>query len=98
MSQDVDKPLSASLQLVYQYGDPERELDLRKLALVFASQMEDRVEAYQVCVNRKLWEGAIQACVDLKDEDRSTCDDLSLSPSIFCGGCLPHLILMCDTS
>lgn len=66
----VDKLLDFLLQLLYQYGDPERELELRKLALVFASQMEDRVEAYQVCVNRKLWEGAIQACVDLKDEDR----------------------------
>jgi hypothetical protein len=66
----VDKLLDSLLQLLYQYGDPERELELRKLALVFAGQMEDRVEAYQVCVNRKLWEGAIQACVDLKDEDR----------------------------
>jgi len=56
--------------LAYEYGDPSKDADIRKLAIYFAAHMEDRDEAYTLCVQKGLWEGAIQACVDMRDEDK----------------------------
>ena len=61
---------SPLINLIYEFGDVERNPTLRTLAIHFAQQMEDRLEAYHLCVNKELWEGALQACVDAQDEDR----------------------------
>mmetsp|Transcript_42605 Transcript_42605/g.87074 ORF Transcript_42605/g.87074 Transcript_42605/m.87074 type:complete len:893 (+) Transcript_42605:174-2852(+) len=58
------------LNLVFEYSDCLASPDLRRLATHFANHMEDRMEAYSLCFQKTLWEGAIQACVDLRDEDR----------------------------
>mmetsp|Transcript_19324 Transcript_19324/g.47419 ORF Transcript_19324/g.47419 Transcript_19324/m.47419 type:complete len:765 (+) Transcript_19324:56-2350(+) len=58
------------VNLIYKWARPDRDQDLRKLAVLFAGQMEDRVDAYNLCMQIRLWEAAIQACIDLKDEDR----------------------------
>jgi hypothetical protein len=60
--------------LIYTYGDP-RDLkdprdELRKLAVHFAGQMEDQEDALKLCVQKRMWEGAISACVELRDEDK----------------------------
>ena len=48
------------INLVYEFGDVERNPSLRTLAIHLAQQMENRLEAYDLCVNKELWEGALQ--------------------------------------
>mmetsp|Transcript_56331 Transcript_56331/g.131934 ORF Transcript_56331/g.131934 Transcript_56331/m.131934 type:complete len:537 (-) Transcript_56331:250-1860(-) len=56
--------------LVFEYGNALGDPELRRLATHFANHMDDRLEAHNLCVQKTLWEGAIQACVDMRDEDR----------------------------
>ena len=42
---------------------------LLAFAVQCAGQMQNRVEAYHLCVNKELWDAALQCCVDAKDED-----------------------------
>jgi hypothetical protein len=48
-------------QLLYQWGDPSKDAELRKLAIVFVAQLEDRLEAFNLAVHKCLWEASIQA-------------------------------------
>ena len=65
------------INLIFDFGDPEPiEGDplrahpaLLAFAVQCAGQMQNRVEAYHLCVNKELWDAALQCCVDAKDED-----------------------------
>jgi len=70
------------INLLFEFGDLERNPALRSLAIHFAQQMENRLEAYDLCVNKELWEAALQCCVDAKDEDRLMELRISVSKSI----------------
>ena len=48
------------INLVYEFGDVERSPQLRTLVIHFAQQMENRLEAYKLCLYKELWEGALQ--------------------------------------